>query len=373
MISRPIEVVIMRTKPMRIRVLPIATMWLLLANSTQAQILLREKTLLTPAPAGPVITGLSDSSGAPQHQLSIMGAGFGEMAIGNESARQVHFVMNGQDVLAQINGYWTDTRINVLVPTIPTALSGRAEIYVVAPSGARSTSQPYSYIGPVITSAEDATAQQWINITGSGFGEESREVHFVVNGQDAMAQALNYWHDNQIRVMVPTFANVIVPTRADIYVVTAAGARTAPRSFLFSPVYGTRVYCMESFPPGTTIIQPGSLQQASVWPSGVASPGCVPRGAVLHRNIELFQGHAGNDWFFMGTRLTNGWVVDNVILGVYNAQQSGAVIASFNKGTPDVATNIRWWADVGALVGVTYTIAVVIRGPVALADGWLVR
>jgi hypothetical protein len=198
-------------------------------------------------------------------------------------------------------------------------------------------------------------------------------VHFVVNGQDAVQQGVDFWNDNQLSVVVPTFASVIVPTRGEIYVVNSAGVRTASQPFQYSPVYGTRVYCMESVPPGTTIIQPGSLQQASVWPSGVASPGCVPRGAVLHRNIELFQGHAGNDWFFMGTRLTNGWVVDNVILGVYNAQQSGAVIASFNKGTPDVATNIRWWADVGALVGVTYTIAVVIRGPVALADGWLVR
>ena len=358
---------------MRTRILTIATLPILLSGTAQTQIVPRERGVIARVPTGPMITALSDSSGAPQHLLSIIGAGFGEMAIGNESARQVHFVMNGQDVLARINGYWTDTQINVVVPTIPTALSGRADIYVVAPSGARSTSYPYSYIGPVITWAGDVTAEDWIDIRGSGFGDESREVHFVVNGQDAMSSYVNFWHDNQIRAKVPTFANVILPTRADIYLVTAAGVRTAPRSFQFSPVYGTRVYCMESFPPGTTIIKPGSLQQASVWPSGVADPGCVPKGAVLHRNIELFQGHSGNDWFFMGTRLTNGWVVDNVILGVYNAQQAGAVIASFNKGAPDVATNIRWWADVGAMVGVTYTLAVVIRGPVALPDGWIVR
>ena len=358
---------------MRIRILTIATLPILLSGTAQTQIFPREKVPIARVATGPAITALSDSGGAPRHLLSIMGSGFGEMVLGNESARQVHFVLNGQDVLAPINGYWTDTRINVLVPTIPTALSGTAEIYVVAPSGARSTSQPYSYIGPSITWAEDGRGGDWINIRGSGFGEESREVHFVVNGQDAQAAALNYWHDTDIRVMVPTYANVIVPTRADIYVVTSAGARTAPRSFQYSPVYGTRVYCMESFPPGTTIVKPGSQVQASVWPSGVPDPGCVPKGAVLHRNIELFQGHAGNDWFFMGTRLTNGWVVDNVILGVYNAQAAGAVIASFNKGSPDVATNIRWWADVGAQVGVTYTLAVVIRGPVALPDGWIVR
>ena len=280
----------MRTKPMRIRVLPIATISLLLANTTQAQVYPREKTLFTPAPAGPVITGLSASGGQSQDQLYIMGSGFGVPNVYQDTVREVHFAMNGQDLVAPVNGYWTDTEIHVRVPTFQYVLPGQsAAIYVVKKLWDK----------PVATSAS--------------------------------------------------------------------------RTFSYTPIYGTRVYCLEAWPPGTTIIKPGSMEVASQWPSSVANPGCVPKGAVLHRNIDLFTGHSGNDWFFMGIKLTNSWVVENVILGVYNAQQAGAVIASFNKGSNDVVTNIRWWADVGALVGVTYTIAVVIRGPADVPDGWLVR
>ena len=357
---------------MRIRILTIASLPILLSGTAQSQIFPKERGTIVRVPTGPMITSLSDSSGAPKHPLSIKGSGFGEKAFNNLSAQQVHFVLNGQDVLAETtNTWWADTLINVFVPTIPAALSGRAEIYVVAASGARSTSYPYSYLGPVINSVEDAQAGGPNQINGSGFGQDAREVHFVVNGQDAVAPRIDYWNDNQIGVRVPTFASVIVPTRGEIYVVTAAGARTAPRSFQYSPVYGTRLYCLEASPPGTTIWKPGSFEGTSLWPSGVADPGCVPRGSARH-SVPMLQARAGNDTFFMGTRLTNGWVVDNVILGVYNPQMAGAVIASFNKGSPDVATNIRWWVDVGG-VGITYTLAVVIKGPVALPDGWIVR
>ena len=357
---------------MRIPILTTATLSILLSGTAQTQIIVpRDRTAILRAPIGPIITALSDSSGAPRHPLSIIGSGFGEKAWNNLSAQQVHFVMNGQDVLAEINNWWSDTTINVFVPTIPNTLSGRAEIYVVAASGARSTSYPYSYIGPFITSAIGGTAGEHLQVNGGGFGQQSREVHFVVNGQDAVQQGVDFWNDNQLSVVVPTFASVIVPTRGEIYVVNSAGVRTASQPFQYSPVYGTRVYCMESSPPGTTIWKPGSIEGTSSWPSGVADPGCVPKGAARHY-VPMLQARAGNDWFFMGTRLTNGWVVDNVILGVYNPQMAGAVIASFNKGSPDVATNIRWWVDVGA-VGVTYTLAVVIRGPVALPDGLIVR
>lgn len=234
--------------------------------------------------------------------------------------------------------------------------------------------------GPIITAVSDGTAGTYIDIRGSGFGEVRagdggvpREVHFVMNGQDIKTQSFNYWHDNQIRAVVPTFPTAIVPGRADVYVVTASGAKSAPQPILYTPAYGTRVYCLKSSPPGTTIIKPGGLHQATVWPaSSVDRPDCVPNRSVHHRNIGL-SGSSGNDWFFMGVRLTNGWVVENVILGVYHAQQAGAVIASSGKGSNDVVTNVRWWADVGSLVGVTYTLAVVIKGPVQLPDGWLVR
>jgi hypothetical protein len=263
------------------------------AQSAQKQVITRALPVESAAIAAPrpEITGLSAPGGAWPAQLWITGSGFGGAHVDNENERQVHFVMGGQDVRAQINGYWTDTKIAILIPKIERVAPGPASIYVLA-QGVRSPNVTYQY----------------------------------------------------------------------------------------TPVLGTRTWCMQAFPPGTTHDR-GFDMLVSTWPSGSATPaicaGKPPTGGIRHENFNFLAGTKGTDQFLRDMSLINGWVIEDVILGTFHAQQAGAYVSSFNKGSNQLAFDVRWWTD--AFVpfvqqsSVAYTFAVVIKGPADLPDGFVVR
>jgi hypothetical protein len=238
------------------------------------------------------ITGLSATGGAYQDQLWITGSGFGLATVDNVSQRQVHFVMGGQDVLAPINGYWTDTKIAVRVPKIQRVAPGPAGIYVVAPNGVRTPTVSYQY----------------------------------------------------------------------------------------TPVLAARTWCMQAFPPGTTLDR-GFDIPVGTWPSGSPSPSACasrpPTGGVEHRNFNFIAGTKGTDQFLRGISLANGWVIEDVVLGTFRAQQAGAYVSSFTRGSNQVGFDVRWWTDAfmpfAQQSNVAYTFAVVIKGPEDLPDGFVVR
>jgi repeat uncharacterized protein DUF346/IPT/TIG domain-containing protein len=246
-------------------------------------------------------------------------------------------------------------------------------------SGWEDLGVPTSSGKPIISSLTPpgGTPPSTMTITGSGFGFDqgpNSAVHFAMNGLDVVAQRNGGWSDTQIGVLGPSFQRVL-PGPVDVYVVNN-GVRSNSQQYQYMPNIGTRVYCLESWPAGTTIGKPGGQIVATVWPSSAASVGCVPKGGVEHRNLDLAIGHKGSDSFFSGIRLSNGWVVENVILAIYHAQQAGAYVASFNKGSNDLLVNVGWWTDgsfIGLISNVAYTLAVVIKGPADLPDGWLVR
>jgi len=188
-------------------------------------------------------------------------------------------------------------------------------------------------------------------ITGSGFGSNTGEVHFIINrGMDAKATVIDYWSDNQIMAYVPDASGILPFPQGQMYVQPAGGQKSALLAFSFYPALDF-AQLLPDYNTSDMKLDPYGID--SLFPiSHVDSGDLFPR--------------AGYDVFYPKTSLKNGWVVDSVdvqllrqhcqYFGDANANLVAAVI-----GSPSPYVQVRWWLN--SACDVQYKPIITIKGP----------
>jgi IPT/TIG domain-containing protein len=213
---------------------------------------------------------------------------------------------------------------------------------------------------PSITSLSRTQGQSGTSvlITGTGFGTNAGEVHFVIApGNDKIAPATSLiWQDTGIFAIVPD-ASGVATFDGTIYIKRATDkVNSNLMPFRFIPLTELRqIRC----PNDDFILEKlvyTSLYSCTVW----------------RVNQNWFWTPQGNDQFFVNTRLQNGWmVVQPPIVYLPNPQYSagGAYLADSRVGSDSPYVNVRYWVNAGFSNNLGYATSVLIQGPKGVPDG----
>ncbi len=212
---------------------------------------------------------------------------------------------------------------------------------------------------PTISSVSPIQGQpgDQIILIGSGFGSSSSTsvpvgtVTFLLSpsaagpvGTGSVQQATAvYWSDAVIGVLVPNVSGISAYS-GSLYV-QAAGGQSNVVAFQFQPVLD-----VQQVPIGTDNVQLGDdcRSNGQSW--------CFPYVAgdtytysATHWG-DWVEGHRGDDWFFKGTTLRNGWTLDSVnfVNNFYTGDcpvdsSNGASIVSSGQGTNTPYVDVHWW------------------------------
>lgn len=196
-----------------------------------------------------------------------------------------------------------------------------------------------------------------LTLSGSDFGGAPGEVHFIVgNGRD-VAAPITYWSGDQIVTEVP-YADGLPVYDGHVYVKRGDGVKTALRPFRFLPLYDVAVI-------GLPITQAsGEFGRAFDVRLGGGALGVqtffmatTPTNGTVNRWTGLLFGDRGDDQFYLGSRLKNGWLVVGASLGgllgavggptVRDSRHAWASIVDWRPGTDSPYLKVHWWADGG--------------------------
>ena len=190
-------------------------------------------------------------------------------------------------------------------------------------------------------------------ISGTGFGAQAGSVTFSVEPNSALGAPIVGWTDTSIEVRVPDVTGMKAPYAGELKVNTTLSA-----PFTFIPAMETLTLAPEM---GDII-----LVEPFGWDRNVCHPYCASGP-----NLQLVVGAKGDDEFFRGKSLLNGWTVKSVSLGyvdpqgrlmsVWTQNRAAAQIAEQHVGTDKLYVKVHWWYD--AFGAVAYVPRVVIQGP----------
>ena len=228
-------------------------------------------------------------------------------------------------------------------------------------------------------------------LAGSGFSNNPGEVHFIVaNGKD-VAAPVTFWSDTQIMVTVPDVP-VALAFDGQVYVQRGA-SRSNSLAFRFEPVIEFRTifpavqYVSKEVPTYTShgnystriqvyphpMVGDFSNSTWSSWSKNVMEDGNARKtndnGYEMRGTLFDWNGHRGDDDYFPGRVLMNGWIADSAYLA--NEWNNGpievsgfggdAYISAFTPGTSSPRLTVHYWYD--GFSTVDYTPYVVIKGP----------
>jgi hypothetical protein len=211
---------------------------------------------------------------------------------------------------------------------------------------------------PTITAVSSNYGQpgDQIIITGSGFGSTSPTVDFLLSsnavgpsGTGSVQQAPiagGYWTPTQIIVYVPNVSGISAYS-GSLYVQTASGKSNA-LAFQFQPALD-----VQQLPIGLGNVHFGGefCGFPSNMPMGsdVVSVALQGGTANVQYCSSLVQGSKGDDLYFQGNTLRNGWTLDSVNFDKSacgaNTGGNGASIASSGQGTSTPYVDVHWWVD----------------------------
>jgi IPT/TIG domain len=213
---------------------------------------------------------------------------------------------------------------------------------------------------PVISSLSVSQGQPGdsVLITGTGFGSNAGEVHFVIApGIDKIAPTTGLlWRDTQIFANVPDVSG-FSGYNGTVYVKRVTDKVSSNLMlFRFNPLPELRlIRC----PNDDFILEKlvyTTLYSCAVW----------------RMNQNWFWTPQGNDQFFVNTRLKNGWIVVQPPTVFYpNAQYTagGAYIWESRVGTDSPYINVRYWVNAGFSNNLGYSTSLLIQGPKGVPDG----
>ena len=216
---------------------------------------------------------------------------------------------------------------------------------------------------PVIVSLSVTQGQPGdpVMITGSGFGNGSGEVHFIVNPGKDLVAPVQVWTDSQVFVTVPDIAGLLAYNGV-VYVVRGSDqSKTNLVPWRFNPALELRELRWTLDRRLKSPFQP----EAAYRPTTIA-----------HGNGNPFVGYKDDDEFFVTTRLKNAWLVDDV--GVTCAVPWGGGMCDGNayavdsrRGTDSPYLKVHWWLApaFGGYKYTYYTYVVRIIGPKSVSDG----
>jgi hypothetical protein len=196
-------------------------------------------------------------------------------------------------------------------------------------------------------------------IAGKNFGNSPATVSFTLGPNTVIpVQGIQTWSDTLIVANVPD-ASGLLPYAAGVAVAIGSVQSNA---FPFQ------------FVPASEIRSIGWTTDMLLAKGGIAQYGNGMRN-ILHPNSSFMSmgGDAGNDIFFVGTNLQNGWTmqsIDTPLEGTADPFGAGnvAVVDSRIQTNPSMLYfNVRWWFD--AFAYANYSFTVWITGPRGVPDG----
>jgi len=192
-------------------------------------------------------------------------------------------------------------------------------------------------------------------ITGSGFGANQGQVHFIINPQMDKSASVDYWSDTQILTYVPDASGIRGFPAGQLYLQTAGGQKTALNPFQFNP----------------------TLDFAQIQPAWNEPDMQLDHRGLTNEQYIPFEHSADYLWlssddiFYPTTILKNGWVVDSawVVIqfqstGLIIGGNSNAYAADYRAATPALYLKVHWWTD--PVSTIRYTPILRIKGPVGM-------
>lgn len=238
---------------------------------------------------------------------------------------------------------------------------------VINPVPVPQTSAPQSVMpNPVIASLSVAQGQPGdpVMITGSAFGSDGGEVHFVIaSGKDLVAPPGVIWNDTQIFAVVPD-ATGLLGFNGTVYIKRTAGnVNSNLMPFRFNPSLEVRELR-------------ATMDRVLKWPVDQGSPA----DRIKRESANFLAGFKDNDVLFGNTRLKNGWVEDEAFVYCGNTYypymcDGGAYVWEIKRGTDWPYLNVRWWMNPAPFANYSnlyYRFAVRIVGPKGVPDGIVV-
>jgi hypothetical protein len=207
-----------------------------------------------------------------------------------------------------------------------------------------------------------------IMISGSGFGNASGEVRFVLGPTNDLRVPETVWSDSQILVAVPNVSGLRA-FNGTVYVMRAGDRiRSNLAPFAFIPLLERRQIVK---PIADDIVFGVSGVTPYLYP--VRDPERIARS-----NGDCFSGSTGNDRLFNNTRLQNGWRVSGTPTVHYTRSYwlgGDAYLADSRVGTDWPYLDVKWSINIGPYCSsyVSYGFVIPIEGPLNTPDGVVVR
>jgi hypothetical protein len=251
-----------------------------------------------------------------------------------------------------------------VMPSAPTASSSQAIQSAGSGSGPQSVMPNPAIVSLSVTQGQPGDP---VMINGSGFGTGGGEVHFVLGpNKDVLYQGQTWWSDNQILVNVPDVTGLRAYNGFVYLIRSSDKAKTQLTPFHFEPA---QEYRSIIFTPDKRIGWPGQDYKI------VGGTTNLGHQQINHDDANPFWGYKGNDEFFVNTRLSNDWILDDVYLTPTFFKRGGAYFQEKKVGTNWPYFNIRFWVD--GCFGDTasysnYIYLVSIKGPKGVPDGVVV-
>ena len=214
-----------------------------------------------------------------------------------------------------------------------------------------------------------------VTITGTGFGNDDGELHFVIGpypSQDLIAQPGNaVWLDNKIFSPVPSVSGYLAYSGVIYLKRRSDGAKSNIVPFQFEPDMEQR----EIRFPADYILQQLPGVDTFYYPSDVGIGGVVYdfAGEIQRSNGNFFSGVTGVDRFFISTKLKNGWTVAQQPIAYtppYLFSYGQAFVLPSLVGTDKLSLNVGF--SVNPAIGggfFDYMILIPIQGPSGIPDG----
>jgi len=194
-----------------------------------------------------------------------------------------------------------------------------------------------------------------VTINGSGFGANPGQINFIVNPGQTVQASADYWSDTQIITSVPQVSG-IPGYSGNVFVVTCQQSNAVP--FQFNPEID-----VEQLPIARN---DAAFGDASCGIDVCASIHRIEADGSVSNLLVAggFTGRRGDDIFFQGYQLKNGWVLDSVNLSLGRApdKSNGAQIGADSVGSSSPFVDIHWW-DSSPLGSASYVMAIYIHGP----------
>lgn len=240
------------------------------------------------------------------------------------------------------------------------ALSNVAHAQLLQRAQPRLTPPPTKAVaGNLITSVNVSTVgpNDPLLVKGHGFGAQEGRLRIGIAPGRFVDANLEAWSDTVVVARMPDVGGIPLPFHGEL-VLERQGADPLKVAMTFQPAVETR----------TLLAQGAEINAGS--PSDIEENVCHPK-CHMGVNPGLLVGGKGDDRFFQGRRLKNGWKVSSVSLASVSGRnptgrsitdgRAEARITEQYVGTDNPQVSVHWWYDAFGSVG--YLPVIVITGP----------